>query len=338
MLNKAYIDLRVLKQNALKIKRQLKKGVLFNAVVKANGYGHGAVSVANAIYSVVDGFSVALVEEGVQLRLAGIKKEILLLIPPLKEELELAIENQLVICVDSLEKFKQVEKASRKLKSVAIVHIKVNTGMNRLGVDAGELVEIFEFAKKCSAVKIEGIFSHLACPEKEKETKSQVNKFLLAKNVAKRYNNKIRAHLSASGGFIKGYHFDMVRIGILLYGYQPFENQVVKVKPIMKIYSPILSERRVKKGKILLYGNKRVKEETCVTLVRVGYADGFLRKESQNLFNNRCMDVSAYKKVKKSGRYALVLDNASCLASSVGTISYEVLAKSAIRAQKIYKN
>lgn len=335
MLNKAYIDLRVLEQNALKIKKCLPKGVSFNAVVKANAYGHGLVEVANALYRIADSFSVALVEEGVKLRLAGIKKEILILIPPLEEELELAIENEFTISVDSVKKLEQVFFACERLKKGVSVHIKVNTGMNRLGLEIKELKKAFEIAKN-SLVKIDGIFSHLACPEREKQTKSQVNKFLLAKSVAKSYNNKIRAHLSASGGFLKGYYFDMVRIGILLYGYTPFENGVVKVKPIMKVYSPIIAKRKVEKGEQLLYGDKKLKESASVTLVRVGYADGFLRKENERLFNNRCMDLSAYKSVKKRGEYAVVLDNANDLALATKTISYEVLTKCAIRAQKIY--
>ena len=335
MLNKAYIDLRVLEQNALKIKKALPKGVSFNAVVKANAYGHGLVEVANAIYRIADSFSVALIEEGVKLRLAGIKKEILILIPPLKEELEVAIQHGFTISVDSLEKLEQVIFVSKKLKRGVRVHIKVNTGMNRLGLDIKDLKKVFERAKN-SLVKIDGIFSHLAYPEREKQTKSQVNKFLLAKSVAKSYNNKIRAHLSASGGFLKGYYFDMVRIGILLYGYTPFESGEVKVKPIMKIYSPIIAKRKLKKGEQILYGNKKLKENKSVTLVRVGYADGFLRKEDDSLFNNRCMDLSAYKSVKKSGEYAVVLENAKELALATKTISYEVLTKCAIRAQKIY--
>ncbi len=337
MLNEAYIDLNILRQNALKIKKALPSGVKFNAVVKDDAYGHGAVEVANAVYTIVDGFSVALVEEGVKLRLAGVKKDILVLIPPLKSQLKVAIENGLTLCVDSKERLKEVIDASLCANTVVKVHVKVNTGMNRLGASLKEVRAIFEMAKSVQTVKIEGIFSHLACPEHENITKSQVNKFLLAKSIAKSYNNKIVAHLSASGGFLKGYYFDMVRVGILLYGYYPFKNQNIKVKPIMKIYSPIIAKRHIKKGELLLYGDKPITENVNATIVRVGYGDGFLRKVNDDILNNRCMDTSAYKKIKKKGEYALVLEDASDLADKTNTISYEVLTNCAVRARKNYK-
>ncbi len=336
MLNKAYIDLRTLTKNAINIKKQMPKGVKFCAVVKADGYGHGAVEVANAIYNIADCFAVALFEEAYALRLGGIKKDIILLIPPCEEEIERALRENLTLSADSLSKVIEIEKACVKIGVKAKIHLKVNTGMNRLGVDVAELKRIFEYAKDKNHLNIEGIFSHLSAPEDEKLLSTAVDKFLLAKNIAKGYNDKVVAHLSASGGFLKGVYFDMVRIGILLYGYKPFNSDKIRVKPILTVTAPLLKRRDIKANESFLYGAKLTAKEQTAHLVRVGYADGFLRKKDKSLCANRCMDISAYNRVKlKNGQVTLIGD-ADILADEQGTISYEILTKATIRTEKIY--
>ncbi len=336
MLNKAYIDLNILKNNAIKIKKLLPKGVEFNAVVKADAYGHGALEIVNAIYTIADSFSVAIVEEGLALRRCGVKKDVLVLIPPFLQDVENAVFADLIMTVDSINRIKTIERICKKLKKCARVHIKVNTGMNRLGISVNELKDALYYISKSRWVKAEGIYSHLSMPEKEKLTKLAVDKFLLAKNIAKSYNSKIKAHISASGGFLKGYYFDMVRIGILIYGYKPFESDKISVKPVMKILAPVITSRFVNKGECLLYGEYKTQKEQYVNLVRVGYADGFERKKHCDICNNRCMDITAYKAEKGKSRYVEILKNAQEEAEKTETISYEILTKSAHRAEKIY--
>ncbi|MBR1967824.1 MAG: alanine racemase [Clostridia bacterium] len=339
MLNKAVINLETLRNNAKSVKRKLTDGVKFNAVVKADGYGHGAAKVANALYGLVDSFSVALVEEGVTLRLSGIDKDILVLIPPRAEEIAVAVYNRFIITVDSVFMVDAIEMECAKQNRSARVDIKFNSGMNRFGVKSlEELKAVLERIKGSKRVNLHGAFSHLAEPQNKNSLKTAQNKFLLANNLVKGYNSNAVCHISASGGFLVGCKSDMVRIGLLLYGYKPFESDSVSVKPIMKVYAPIVSNFHLNKGESALYGKCPAKKEVDLALVRYGYADGLFRKNSDGLFNNRCMDTSCY--LTKGGRadYAVVMDNADLIAKENGTISYEVLTKCALRAEKIYLN
>ncbi len=339
MLNRAYIDLQTLRNNAVVIKSKLPTTVKFCAVVKADGYGHGAIPVANALYNLVDCFAVALVEEGIALRRGGIDKDILLLIPPLEEDVFSTVFYRLTLAVDSPTQVLAIERECARQKKRVSVHIKFNSGMNRLGVDTlCELKKLLECVKGCEWVELGGAFSHFSFPENKKAFKSAQNKFLLANNLVKSYNDKAICHISSSGGFLKGGYFDMVRIGILLYGYKPFNCEGIRVNPIMKIYSPIIKKRRLKAGESALYGDKRTYRSLELDLVRCGYADGFFRKNDGEIFSRRCMDLSLYLKADSQNGWALVMGDADKQAKKNDTISYEVLTKSALRAEKIYLN
>ncbi len=337
MLNKAYINLNTLRQNVKNIKAKLDKGVKFCAVVKADGYGHGASEIANAIYTECDYFAVAIVQEGIRLRQSGIDKDILVLSPAMPCDLRDAVFYDLTLSVDSIYQVIKIEKECKKQKRRVKIHIKYNAGMNRLGVDS--LDELENLAKKITNSKyliLDGLFSHLPCPENKKSTKSIQNKFLLANNLIKGYNNKAICHLSASGGFLAKIPSDMVRIGILMYGYKPFASNLVSVKPIMKIYAPLVKERALKKGDNCLYGNLALSQDKTLYLVRFGYADGLPRRKVKGQFNNRCMDITALEKAEITKKGVLVLDNADKLAKKYNTISYEILTKCSLRSQKIY--
>ena len=336
MLNKAIIDLNKLMKNAMAVKRKLNNGVKFCAVVKADAYGHGACEIANALYPYVDAFAVALAEEGVQLRRAGIDKPIICLNPPFSEDARLFVEYDLTATVYTREHLDVLDEWAKKLSEQVTVHVKVNTGMNRQGIDGGaQLKDFLDYLARKKRVVLDGVYSHLSQPENKKALKVQVNKFLLAKKLVKVYNNNATCHLSASGGFLSGVQEDMVRIGILLYGYKPFKSDKIHVEPIMKVYAPILSKRRLKKGESALYGNCKSPKNQIISLVRYGYADGLNRQKTAGQFNNRCMDVTAITE-NANGKYYAVMQDAEKLAKRYKTISYEILTKCAIRAQKIY--
>lgn len=337
MRNSAIINLTTLKNNAKNIKSALPKSTKFCAVVKANAYGHGAPEVASALYDTVDCFAVSIIEEAVQLRLAGIDKDVLVLVPVNANEIEIAINKNITLTIDSLKTVRAINKVCKKLDAKVKVHIKYNTGMNRFGIDdLDQLDKICKYISKSPFIILEGIYSHLACPENERAFNSAYNKFLLAINKTKVYNKKVIVHLSASGGFLKGAFFDMVRIGILLYGYKPFKSNAVTVKPVMKVFSQIIKRRKVGAGDSVMYGNKRLKKELSGVIVRSGYADGFARKRINNLANNRCMDVSMYQENGAKDIFPVLAD-ADEIAKQTGTISYEVLCTSTLRANKIYK-
>lgn len=337
MLNNAVIDLSILKENALKVKQKLNTGVKFCAVVKANAYGHGAVEVANAIYNVADCFAVATLEEAIELRYGGIDKEILCLTPFFQKEIDRAISFRITATVSDIKQLKILQTRAKIQKTVANAHLKFNCGMNRQGIDdLKTLKEILDFSLKCKNVNVNGLYSHLSAPENKNVLNSQVNAFLLANNLIKRYNNKVTCHVSASGGFLKGVQADMVRFGILLYGYKPFKSDLVDVKPVMKVYAPVLKQRLIKRGEGALYGNLTAKEDLTFNLIRYGYADGLFRKAVTGQFNNRCMDITAVLGKNNTKWGYPVMINADKLAKQYGTISYEILTKCAFRAQKIY--
>ena len=335
MRNLAIINLRDLQKNALKIKKVLPQTTKLCGVVKADAYGHGAVECANALYSICDLFAVAIIEEGIEIRQGGIDKEILVLVPPLKCDLERALSYRLTLTVDTKKGLLDIERLAKKLKTTAKVHIAFNSGMNRLGVDTVlGLKEILDLAKGLKYTKISGFYSHFGCPENDNARKTALDKFLLANKVVKGYNSNIISHISASGGFLKGVYMDMVRIGILLYGYKPFESKNFLVKPIMKVYSPIIKNRTLSANQNCMYGSKKLKRRTAVSIVRVGYADGLFRKNVHGIVNNRCMDLTALKGQKKG--MACVLSDAEVLAKQNKTISYEILVRASARAERKY--
>ncbi|MBE5754943.1 MAG: alanine racemase [Clostridiales bacterium] len=335
MLNKAVINLGEIKNNALLLKKKLNKGVKFCAVVKADAYGHGAEEVSSILYNTADCFAVALFEEAKRLRLCGIDKDILCLIPFFPSEVSSAVKLNLTATVYEKEHLKMLSNCAQSQGVKIKVHIKYDTGMNRQGVKGLEnLKKLLDFAFNLDGIEVDGLYSHFFAPENKNALLSQVDKFLLANNLIKGYNNKVTCHISASGGFLSGVQMDMVRFGILLYGYKPFDSDVVSVKPALKVFAPVLSTKKLKFGERALYGGKIAQHDTDISLVRCGYADGIFRTETDELFNNRCMDVSAYR--GELDGWACVMDDAERLAREHKTISYEILTNAAKRAEKIY--
>lgn len=337
MLNKAVIDLKNLVSNARKIKKSLSKGVKFCAVVKADAYGHGAEQVANALYLYVDYYAVALAEEGVSLRQSGIDKPILVLASVYPFDVEKAVDYNLTLTVCGTEEIKLINKVAKKKGKLIRVHLKYNSGMNRQGIDSlQDLRSILECAIRLKNVYIEGIYTHFGAPQNKRCLNRALNKFLLAINVCKGYNNKVIAHASASGGFLRGVEFDMVRIGLMLYGYTPFRTDKIRLKKVMRVLAPVLGTRKIKRGENCLYGQKKVLKKQKVDIVRYGYADGLNRKRIGSQINNRCMDISAYCSNINTKTYT-IMDDAEEIAKQEGTITYEVLCKASIRAEKVYR-
>ncbi len=339
MLNKAIISLKRLRQNALTIKRRLPKNCKLCAVVKSDAYGHGMVRCANALYSIVDCYAVASVEEGVTLRVAGIDKDILVLTPFIQKDAYAAIKYNLTLSLDDARDLKVLNTHAKKQKITAKIHIKINTGMNRLGVDGlDELKELLESLQIYKNVKVDGVYSHYSNPQNVKSLERQTGKFLLANNLLKSYNINATKHISASGGFLQGKYFDMVRIGILLYGYTPFKTNKICVKPIMQVNSVVLKTRRLEKGDTALYGDKKAKKPVSISIVNYGYADGLQRKQIKDIYNNRCMNLTAVKSTASKGNYLTVMTNAETMAKQNKTISYEVLSTCSIHAEKVYRS
>lgn len=347
MLNIAYVNLRTLLNNALEIRNALPAKTKFYAVVKADGYGHGAAAVANALYLMTDGFCVASVEEGVLLRHTGIDKEIITLVPTDDEGFRMAIKNDLTLPVASANEARRINCEARRLCKIAKVHIAVNTGMNRFGETVPNLWKIVGEAKSLESLSVTGVFSHFYNPQDDESVKKQTEIFDAAVKTVKEAFPCAVAHIAASGGTIKGAFYDAVRVGLLLYGYYPFKCKLdIKVKPCMNVVSSVVELRRTVSGENALYGDYRIETDEDYAIIRFGYADGLPRREVDGQLNKRCMDVTAVKmggsynqfskKTKKNGKFYILYKNADELAEKYDTISYDVLTSVAKRAVKIY--
>ena len=314
------IDLNAIRYNAQKV-RLLSKNTFFFAVVKADAYGHGAEEVSRYIEDIADGFCVAIIEEGIALRIAGITKPILVFTPPLDEyDARRAMEYNLSVTVNSLKTAKLCVKNS--------CHIKVNTGMNRMGCTVSELPEIL---KELDLGNVEGVYSHLYAPENGIASSAQYALFERASRFVKTYKPSVCAHLSASGGILRGgrYLFDGVRAGILLYGYAPsgFE---AEVKPAMKVYAKRVQTTDFVGGGIGY--NTAEKRYNKLNTYRCGYADGFSRGVPLGE-KTLCMDSFISE---QNEDFLCVMDNAEEYAKKCGTISYEVLTNITHRSERIY--
>lgn len=324
------------------------------AVVKANAYGHGAEEVVNALNGVADCFAVALLDEAIAIRGCVCGKDILIFTPPLsEEEVYLATSDGFVLSVSDLWTAKLIASTCAKHGLQARVHLKINTGMNRYGMNLSMLGKVCTFFRNNPFVRVEGIYSHLyECAYETANTQREL--FVRAVNVCKRYFPTVISHLSATYGALLGqeFAFDMVRIGIGLYGYLPVgeanAKNGVSVLPTlekgMTVYAAVAATRKYSHGGMGYGKTPEGPKPKRLHLCRFGYADGFLRRKdngttgAEKNVNALCMDVCIRNGGGKRGRFLPVMTDADGTAKETGTISYEVLCAATRRAEFVYDN
>lgn len=318
----ALIDVNKLYRNLDAITARLDGAKAF-AVVKSDAYGHG-IALAEKMRDKVYGFAVAGVDEGVALRFMGIDNPVLALLPLAPSELRTAADYGIsVVCADE-----QSAEAILKSKLPELsVHLKVDTGMNRLGFcDFKSFTRSLKMLARAENVSLDGIFSHFKNAACRSDCEMQFEAFAPYANAFRDYSSGLR-HIAASGGLLQGgFNLDAVRVGILAYGYKPFNAQI-DVQPIMKIVAPEISRRRFSDGDRCLY-NAAV-EAGEFSLVEYGYADGLPRRYAPT----RCMNLS-YEPTR--GGVAVIMDDAEKTAERYGTICYEVLVSAARNLKKVY--
>lgn len=294
--SQALINLSNLKKNFSNIRKKVYPAKIM-AVVKADAYGHGVLEVVNALNSLPDKpdyYAVALLDEGIELRKLGINDPILVFDALINNNLEDYLNFNLIPTVFTTKDLELIKAAKRKIhfdKRIPI-HIKVDTGMNRLGV---HFKDAFEFIKKVSIQNdfvIDGIYTHFAT--------SDVYNSSFAKLQLKRFNQLIKnlrenniptglIHAANSGAIINmpDSYFDMVRPGISLYGYYPSleTNESIKLYPVMSIVSKVASVKRIDKGDTVSYSRKfKAVKSTKIASVSFGYADGYSRRMTNKSF------------------------------------------------------
>jgi len=355
------IDLKALKHNFDYIKSLLKEDTKILAVVKAFAYGSEANKIAAFLEDLeVDYFAVAYVHEGIELRNAGIQTPILVLHPQpvnFNSLIERCLEPS-IYSTKILREFVSVAKQARQ-KNYPI-HLKFNTGLNRLGFSKAELNTIISELKKTDTIRVKSLFSHLAASEdlaEEDFTKTQIFRF---KNISNLFTEKIgyqpMLHICNTSGVLNytEAHFDMVRCGIGLYGYGNSKAQNVNLKPVATLKSVISQIHEIKKGETVGYNrafqsNERMRTAT----IPIGHADGIGRIYGNGkgvvsvngspapIIGNVCMDMIMVNVTEidcKEGDEVIIFGKqytASDFATGGNTISYEILTAISQRVKRV---
>jgi len=367
----AEIDLAAIVNNLNELRRVTRPPAGMMAVVKANAYGHGAVPVSKTVLANgADCLGVAIFNEARELREAGIRAPILILgYTPAEQALE-TVKLDVAQTIYSLEGAEALSAAAVKLGKKVKFHIKIDTGMSRLGfkIDAGTLQEVMKIAA-LPGIEVEGMMTHFAVADiADKEfTYSQSRKFdnLVLQLKEMGFNCPVK-HVANSAAIIDlpGMHLDMVRAGISLYGLYP-SRDVMKHKinliPAMSLRARVAHLKTVPPGTGISYGRTyTTDQETIVATVPVGYADGYSRRLSNKahvLVNGRrapvigtvCMDqfmidvtnipgVKVGDEVTLMGRQGNLEVTADMLADLLGTINYEIVCMVSARVPRVYLN
>ncbi len=293
---RAWIEVKgkAIETNVRQLRSKLNKNCQFMAVVKADGYGHDAKLVSE--YAIKGGASqlgVATLNEGIKLRSSGVKKPILILGNLYtKRDLILCFKNDLMPTISSIRECLICNNIGKQFGLKFLLHLKVDTGMSRLGFEYNKFVQQFEKIKSFENILIEGIYSHLSSADEANAlnpksiTQSQRLKFNeLLKHINLDRNNEIKIHLANSAGMLinKDFHFQMVRVGLSMYGYSPLDkiDKNLSLKPALFLKAKVAFIRTIDPGVGVSYGGKFVSHrKTNLAVLSIGYADGVPRNLS----------------------------------------------------------
>lgn len=367
-INKLIIDLNAIKYNIDQM-RKISKASLFYAVLKADAYGLGSIEIMKAIDEKVDGYCVSCVEEGVELREAGTKKEILNLGYTPLDLVEEASRKKISLSIYDFTYAKKIDDLLASLGRTITSHIKLDTGHGRLGFNKSEksIDEIVKISK-LKNIRLEGVFSHLATAD-EKDTSytlKQKEKFdHMVDKLKERGLEFKKRHLANDAGFIKHkISYDLVRSGICLYGLYPSnllkEEGEIDLKECFEWRSKVSFVKSVSKGTSISYGRTYIADKDMqVATVAVGYADGYKRSNSNRGFvlikgkklpvigrvtmDQIMVDVTGVNGVAIGDDVILIgksMDetiSADDLADWSETISYEIITSISKRVTRIYE-
>jgi alanine racemase len=366
----AEIDLDALRFNLNQLRGMTEGKADILAVVKANGYGHGAVEVAKELEKAgASIFGVATTEEGIELRRSGVSSPILVLAGTYPEEFEEVIENKLSPVVFDLEIARALDAQGKKSGRQIPVHLKVDTGMNRLGIPWREWEPALQVLQSLRNLQVDGLMSHFSVVESERPddlgfTEEQRQRFQAGLDSARKAGMHPRyIHLSNSAAIAlrEPARFNLVRAGLMLYGSHPAPalQRRVSLRPVLRWKTNILSLKRVPAGDPVSYGRTySCKKESLIATLPVGYADGYNRRLSNRgdvLVRGRrakiagivCMDltmvdvsdicgVQVRDEVVLLGKQGSEEISAAEMAGWLETIPYEVLCAIGKRVPRIY--
>jgi alanine racemase len=342
------------------------------AVVKANAYGHGSVACARRLEQAgADWFGVALPEEGIELRQSGITKPILCLGGFWGEQANACLEQRLVPVVYRLDMIEAFDRAARERKVVADVHVKVDTGMGRLGVRFDEVADFAAALKRFKNIRVDGLMTHFAAadePSCEVLTHEQIERFKNASAVFQQHGFEPKFHHLANSAAVFGQpaaYGNMVRPGGVLYGLwrdilAP-EDRSVNLQPVMSLHSRITLLKWVPQGETVGYGcTFEASRKTLVATIPIGYDDGYMRALSNRghaiirgvfatvvgrismdltlIDVTNVPDVQVDDEVILMGHTGELAITAEELGKTAGTLSYEVTCGISERVPRVYLN
>ena len=286
----AAVDLDAIRNNIEEMASKLTEGTKIIGVIKADGYGHGAVPIAKELeaVNVIHGFAVATEEEAVILRMAGIKKSILILGYAFPGSYREMLEKEIRVTVFRHDTLEQLSRAAAETGRKAKIHIKVDTGMARIGIRPDEEgMKLVRAALETPGIEVEGIFTHFARAD-EKDKSAAENQLSLFKGFVKKIKEETGfripiCHCANSAAMIELRDADMdaVRAGIGLYGLWPsgeVSKNIVELKPAMELKSRVVYVKEVEKGAEIGYGGTfTAPRKMKIATVPVGYGDGYPR-------------------------------------------------------------
>jgi alanine racemase len=353
--NEVIVDLDALRHNFFEIKRLAGPDARVLAVVKSDAYGHGMGPAATTLESAgADCLGVFEAEEGLELRRAGCQVPILLMMGILPDEVPSVVEHRLTPALFHYDTAEELSRISAEQGKVTPVHVKVDSGMTRLGVWCKDLPDFMKRLLPLKGIKVEAIFSHFAVADQPDHpfTNQQVSRFHESVDACRRLVGfQGYAHLSNSGALLgsKGLDLGMVRPGILLYGSAPSEGWAVgaSFNPVMAFKSRVVQVRSVPAGTSISYGCTFTTQERCsIATIPVGYDDGYSRLLSNTgealiheqrvpvvgrvCMNLTMLDVTRLEGVAVGDEVVLLGSQgreqitAEEIAAKIGTISYEV--------------
>ncbi len=360
----AEINLDNIAYNMKNIRKNIDEHTKIMAVVKADAYGHGAVEVAKtALYNGANWLGVAIIDEAIELRKNNIFEPILILGHTIENKLLQIIKYNITQTIFSYEMAERLSKEALKIKKSVDIHIKIDTGMSRLGfLPIEQTIEEIIQIQKLPYINITGIFTHFATADMQDKTftKEQFEKYMwvINKLEEKGFTNFIK-HISNSGAILdlKEYRLDMVRAGIILYGMYP-SSEVIKnidLKPAMTLKTHISYVKEIDANVSVSYCRTYFTDKkTKIATIPVGYADGYARILSNkarvfvngyyaNVIGNICMDqfmidVTHIPNIKEGDIVTLMGEDITAeeLASLQNTINYEIVCNIGKRVPRVY--
>lgn len=282
----AEIDVNAIEHNLNELQNCIDENTLKCAVVKADAYGHGAVTIAELLSDKVDFFAVASADEAMEIRRAGIKKNILVLSYTHSDDYEELISNNVRLTIYNKERAKKVNEAAKKIGRKAKIHIAIDTGMTRIGFHPDEeAVKAVCEINELENIELEGIFSHYACADMTDKTVSYNQTEFFKDFVKKCADSGVTFrihHMCNSAGISElAENFDMVRMGISLYGLYPsdeIDQTVIDLIPALTFKSHIISIKDVPADTGISYGHTyKTTQARRIATVSAGYADGYPR-------------------------------------------------------------